>query len=217
MGYRRTKFEQRGFDANEYKKYYHRHQLEYIRKKLRCVLLYHQGKEFKEIPLEVDVHWQSVRKYVNEYISGGFEQLCKKVERKQPSLLNEQQMLDFKEIIIHKRPSEVGLKGNIWTGNELKAYLNNTYGVGYKSGIYDLLERLNLSHQKAHFDYGNAEIDKQKAFISDLKEQLLEADDKTAVLMYDEFSISERPTSYYGWAEKNTRPLVVTNEKNAQD
>ncbi|MBK8444750.1 MAG: hypothetical protein IPL35_15660 [Sphingobacteriales bacterium] len=43
------------------------------------------------------------------------------------------------------------------------------------------------------------------------------ADDTTAVLMYDEFSISERPTSYYGWAEKNTRPLVVTNEKNVQD
>ncbi|MBK8442380.1 MAG: winged helix-turn-helix domain-containing protein [Sphingobacteriales bacterium] len=99
----------------------------------------------------------------------------------------------------------------------MKAYLKATYGVVYKSGIYDLLERLNLSHQKAHFDYGNADKDKQKAFVTDLKEQLLVADDTTAVLMYDEFSISERPTSYYGWAEKNTRPLVVTNEKNVQD
>ncbi|MBK8442365.1 MAG: winged helix-turn-helix domain-containing protein [Sphingobacteriales bacterium] len=184
---------------------------------MRCVFLYNQGKEFKEIPLELNVHWQSVRKYINEYIMGGFEQLCKRVERKQPSQLSELQMSDFKEVVLNKRPSEVGLKGNIWTGNEMKAYLKATYGVVYKSGIYDLLERLNLSHQKAHFDYGNADKDKQKAFVTDLKEQLLVADDTTAVLIYDEFSISERPTSYYGWAEKNTRPLVVTNEKNVQD
>ena len=217
MGYSRTKFDKRGFDESEYKKYFHRHQSEHIRIKLRCILFYRQGKEFKEIPQFLDVHWQSVRKYINQYIAGGFEQVCKKVVRKQPTLLTEGQALDFKRVILQKRPFEVGLEGNIWTGKIMQTYLKSIYGVDYKSGIYDLLERLNLSHQRAHFDYGNADSDKQKAFVSDLKNQLLEADDKTAVLMYDEFSISERPTSYYGWAEKNSRPLVVTNEKNVRE
>lgn len=214
MGYSRTKFEQRGFAEWEYKKYFHRHQAEHIRLKLRCILLYHQGQEFKEIPLSLNLHWQSVRKYVNQYITGGFELVCKKVKRKQVSRLSESQMLDFKQVILQKRPCQVGLQGNIWTGNLMKAYIKDTYGIIYKSGIYDLLERLDLSHQKAHFDYANADSEKQKAFVCHLKNQLLAADQQTSVVFYDEFSISERPTSYYGWAQKNSRPKAVTNEKN---
>jgi transposase len=217
MGYSRTKFEKRGFDETEYKKYIRKHQSEYIRRKLRCVYLYYQGREFREIPIEIDVHWQSVRKYINEYILGGFELLCKKIKRKHRTLLNEAQMLDFKGIILSKLPCDVGMEGNIWTGNLMIEYLKNTYNIVYKSGIYDLLERLNLSHQRSHFDYGNADKEKQKAFIDDLKNQILTSDEHTAILMYDEFSISQRPTSYYGWAEKNTRPQVITDEKKSRE
>lgn len=42
---------------------------------------------------------------------------------------------------------------------------------------------------------------------------LLQADEQRAVLMFDEFSVCEKPSSYYGWAEKNTRPKVLTDEK----
>ena len=213
MGYNRVKFEQKGFDVEEYKKYFHRHQASYIRAKMRCVLSYHEGKTSKEISSIYGISEQSVRKYVNTYISGGFETLCKKTIRPQSSMLTTAQSAEFKAILLSKRPCEVGLEGNIWTGEIMRQYLKKTYGVDYKSGIYDLLERLNLSHQKAHLDYGNADPVEQHAAINELKTVLLEADDKTAVIKFDEFSICERPTSYYGWAEKNTRPKVVTNEK----
>lgn len=107
----------------------------------------------------------------------------------------------------------MGLAGNLWTGNLLQAYLKNTYQVAYKSGIYDLLERLQLSHQKAHADYGNAEESEQVAFVAQLKDTLLQANQKRAVVKFDEFSICEKPSTSYAWAEKNTRPRLVTNEK----
>ena len=93
------------------------------------------------------------------------------------------------------------------------AYLTATYQVDYQSGIYDLPERLNLPHQKAHADHGNADPVEQQAFLDELKERLLRADDTPAVVVYDEFSVSGKPTSYHGWARKNTRPQHQTNEK----
>jgi transposase len=213
MGYNRVKFEKRGFDENEYKRHFHQNQAEYIRAKLRCVVSYHEGKEYAEISSLHKISEQTVRKYVNVYILGGFEELCKNTVRNQSSLISPVQGAMFKELLLNKRPSEVDLEGNIWTGELMRQYLKSTYDVDYRSGIYDLLERLNLTHQKAHLDYGNADPAEQRTAMNELKTVLLEANEKTAVFKFDEFSVCDRPTSYYGWAEKNTRPKVVTNEK----
>jgi len=215
MGYKRRKFEEKGWDTQLYERYFHQHQAEYIRTKLRCVKAYREGMEFAAIAQHYGLHEQSCRKYLNEYLSGGFERLCKATRRKQPTNLTQEQALAFKGVLLSSRPCEVGLSGNIWTGKVMCQYLLQTYGVVYQSGIYDLLERLHLSHQKAHSDYGNAKLEDQQAFIQELAQTLEEADEKTAVLKFDEFSLCDRPTSYYGWAEKNTRPKVVTDEKNA--
>lgn len=217
MGYKRHKFEQKGFDEIAYKQYFHQNQAEYLRTRLGSVLLYHQGKEFEEIATKLSIHHQSVRKYVNLYLSGGFKELCKVVTRPKNSQLSESESLAFKEILLTKRPFEVGLESNIWTGKIMCQYLRQAYKVDYKSGIYDLLARLNLTHQKAHADYGNAKPSEQMAFIEDLKETILKADQKTAILKFDEFSICQKPISYYGWALKNTRPTFVTNEKKGNE
>lgn len=213
MGYKRKSFEEKGFDEKAYKSYFHKNQEEYIRKKLRSVELYHEGKEFAEIAELLGMHSMVIRKYINDYIKLGFSGLCKAIKRPHKTYLNESQNTAFKEVLLSKRPEEVGMEGNIWTGKLMCAYLEKTYGVIYKKGIYDLLERLGLSHQKAHADYGNAKPEEQIMFLMDLKETLLQADEQTAVVKFDEFSVQSKPSSYYGWAEKNTRPKVKTDEK----
>jgi hypothetical protein len=75
-------------------------------------------------------------------------------------------------------------------------YLKTTYDVVYKSGIYDLLERLGLSHQRAHADYGNAKPEDQAAFIRDLGQALQQADEHHAVVSFDEFSVGAIPTPH---------------------
>ncbi len=213
MEYKRKKIEQKGFDESDYKRYFHQNQSEHIRVRLRSVLLYHEGQNFEEISRSLSICNQSVRKYVNLYLSGGFKELCKAVKRPHKTRLSEPESLAFKSVLLGKRPCDMGLDGNIWTSKLMCQYLKETYGVVYKSGIYDLLERLNLSHQKAHADYGNANPDEQIVFMEELKNTILHADEKTAVVKFDEFSICEKPTAYYGWAEKNTRPKFVTDEK----
>ena len=32
-------------------------------------------------------------------------------------------------------------------------------------------------------------------------------------MFFDEFAVSERPSLFYGWAERNTRPQVKSNER----
>lgn len=43
------------------------------------------------------------------------------------------------------------------------------------------------------------------------KLQKLQSQDK--LIFYDEFAIYDRPSWYYAWAEKNTKPKVPSNEK----
>lgn len=216
MGKLRQKFEQKGFDEKEYQSYFNQHQSEYIRKKLRIIKFYKEKKETKQISKELNVNIQTINKYVNIYISGSFKLLCQKDERPRGSFLTAEQSIEFKKTILSKKPFELGVEGNIWTGKTMREYLEKTYSVIYKSGIYDLLDRLGLSHQKAHADYGNADKEEQVKFLNDLKNSILQANEEHVVIKFDEFSISEKPTSYYGWAEKNTRPKVVTDEKKAE-
>lgn len=193
----------------------HRHPQEYIRRKLRVVQAYHNTHSVQEVAATLQLHPRTIRAYLNTYIQGGLQTLCLPEKRPRPTTLTPEQEAAFKHQLLHSRPTDHGLTGNIWTGQLMRQYLKQTYAVEYRTGIYDLLERLHLSHQKAHADYGNADPVKQQDFLDTFKYALLEADDTHAVVVFDEFSICEKPTSYYGWAEKNTRPVHVTNEKKA--
>ena len=209
----RHAFEKRGFDLADWKRHLNRHPQEYIRRKLRVVKAYAQGIDTDPIANQFLIAVSTVRRYLREYTRTGFEIICQTEKRDQPKRLTPHQETRFKQVLLHQRPADHGLSGTIWTGRLMNQYLTKTYNVTYKSGIYDLLERLNLSHQKAHADYGNADPAQQQAFLNELKTSLLDVDSTHTVLVYDEFSVSEKPTAYYGWAEKNTRPQFVTNEK----
>ncbi len=159
----------------------------------------------------------SVYAFIKTYLQTGFEGLCQPAMRPKPTRLSKEQELLFKQTILTKAPFECGFEGNLWTGQVMRQFIKREFEVEFISGIYDLLERLNLSHQKAHSDYQNASQADQLQFIENFKQTLLASDDQNAVLTFDEFSISSKPTSYYGWAEKNTRPRVKTDEKNGKE
>ena len=213
-------FDKQGFDLAQWKHAMHRHPQEYIRRKLRVVQTYHQTHSVQAVASQYHLHKATIRAYLNTYSHGGLSALCTPQTNDRTGWLTTDQEADFKYQLLHSRPTDHGLEGNIWTGMLMKHYLKKTYSVDYHSGIYDLLERLNLSHRnggpaKAHADYGNADPTQQQAFLDRFKDALLEADETHAVVAFDEFSVCEKPTSYYGWAERNTRPVHVTNEKKA--
>ncbi len=210
-------FIEKGFDRTSYERYYHQHQNEYIRIRLRSVNLYSRSYSFSSVATALNIDERSVRKYVNTYLRGGYEGLVKRTTRNQPKFLTEQQEQAFKQVLLHTHPTDHDYNANIWTGQLMIDYIEKTYGVTYKSGIYDLLERLNLSHQRAHSDYSNADPEAQSLFLKDLENTLYNEPNSTALVFADEFSVCEKPSSYYGWAEKNTRPTVKTDEKKVKE
>jgi transposase len=213
MKYIRSQFVARGMEAAEYQRFFHRHQQAHIRAKLVCVKAFSDGHEFPALPTIVGKSERTCRTYIATYIASGFDGLCAAITRKQPERLTKEQAAEFKKVLLTRRPSDEGLEGNLWTGERMRQFIKARYGVEYKFGVYDLVERLGLSHQRAHADYGNASPEEQQHFLDDLRHTLNQADDKHAVVSFDEFSIGQIPTPHYGWAEKNTRPTVVTNEK----
>ncbi len=77
---------------------------------------YWQGQEFDQIAGEYGLNHKTVRSYVNTYLAGGFALLCQPTVRAQRSQLSQPERTAFKAVLLSKRPFEVGLEGNIWTG-----------------------------------------------------------------------------------------------------
>jgi len=139
--------------------------------------------------------------------------LTQPIERDRLGFLTREQEAELKTIITTKQPNEVGFDCYIWTAKVISAYVKREFNIDYKPiSIYDVLERLHLSHQRAHEDYSNADKEEQKEFIENLKkkEETTTADEK--IVAYDEFSVLDKPSIYYAWAETNTRPQVPCNQ-----
>ena len=211
---KKSEFDKLGFDEIKWTKYFQRYQQEYLRKRLRAIKLFAENTAVSTICQTLSLNKNTVYLLVNLYLKEGFEGLCRPAVRPKPTLLSKEQELSFKQTIVTKAPFECGLEGNIWNGQLMREFIKREFAVDYKSGIYDLLARLNLSHQKAHADYQNASKEEPFQFLDRFKQTLLESDQQNATLTFDEFSISSKPSNYYGWAEKNTRPRVKTDEKN---
>lgn len=214
---KRSKFDALNFDKSTWYKYYHQHQTSYIRVRLKCVKYFAAGHDFAEVAAHLGIGSQAVRNAVNAYLTGGYDAVIQRIVRPQPTLLTDAQTSDFRNIILTTHPTKHGFNANIWTANVMIDYLKQTYNVTYKSGIYDLLDRLNLSHQRAHCDYINADPQAQSDFITAFENTLYREPTTTAIVFADEFSVCEKPTPYYGWAERNTRPTVDTNEKKVNE
>jgi transposase len=210
---KKLELEKKGFDETVWNKFFHRHQQEYIRKRLRAVKLFAENIEVSAICEQLEINKNSLYLFIRIYLAEGFKGLCRQTTRNHKTRLTTEQELSFKQTIVSKAPFECAFEGNLWTGELMRQFIKREFGIDYKSGIYDLLDRLNLSHQKAHSDYQNADKNEQLQFIEDFKQTLLASDEFNAAITFDEFSISSKPTNYYGWAEKNTRPRVKTDEK----
>lgn len=62
-------------------------------------------------------------------------------------------------MLLESRPTDYGIGRNIWTGKIISKVIEQRWGVSLKdSRIYEILDSLKLSHQKAHRDYANADI-----------------------------------------------------------
>ena len=73
-------------------------------------------------------------------------------------------------MILEKMSRDYGVDRNIWAGKIISNVIELRWGVKLKkTRIYEILNELNLSVQKAHRNYANVSQEQQKTFILSLK------------------------------------------------
>ena len=73
-------------------------------------------------------------------------------------------------MLLQQTPIDYGIERNLWTAKIMMQIIEQKWNVRLKdSRICEIIQELNLSYQKSHRDYANADKIKQKQFVELLK------------------------------------------------
>lgn len=143
----------KGLDLDLWQKSYNRNQKEYKRIRLRAVKLVYEGQTQTIVSQILDVSHSALKDWIELYLLGGLALLCADIDYHRDSRLGTKKELEFKYILTNYAPTDFCIDAHIWTGTVMLDFLYLFYGITYKlKGVYPLLNRLKLSHQKAHHD-----------------------------------------------------------------
>jgi len=158
------------FDANEWQKLYYRHQQQYIRQRLDAIQFLQQGHRRTAVCEQVGCSYDTLTHWIKQYLEGGLSQLVKPITHEKPSRLSVEQQQQLKVMVLTERPSDYGIERQMWTGAILSEVIAQRFKVQLKdSRIYELLEELGLSYQRAHRDYANADPIAQQEWVETVK------------------------------------------------
>ena len=218
----KKKFKQLEPDIKLLKKLFKKQQKEYIRKRLKAILWLWEGKSWTEIIDKLDIDRDSLRKWVKTLIDHGVKKglklLAQAKKVKQPTKLSPEQEAILIEIIENEKPTDYDYHQNIFTAKILIEIVKKKWQIKLSDqSIYNILHRHKFSYQRGHRDYENADPELQKSYVSKLKTALEEKTEAEKMVFFDEFSVTNRPTIFYGWAPVNTKFTVPSNEKRKRE
>jgi transposase len=203
-------------DLELWQKLYYKTKQQYLRNRLIAIKYLYENKSRSEISKIIGCTYKTLTTWIDIFLRGGLEALVIPIKHNVKQRLSAEQKSELKEIILNKSPLDYGIDRNMWTGEIIASVIYKKWGVSYKlARVYEILHDLGLSYQRAHRDYANADPEQQKQFVKEVKETLESSPGKTRVMFFDEFAVSDRPSTFYGWAEVNTRPQVLSDEKKA--
>jgi transposase len=166
--------QEKSFDPDEWQKLYYRHQKQYIRHRLEAVKLLHQGKRRSQVCEEVGCTYETLTRWIEQYLKGGVGELVRPIRHQKPSRLSPEQQEQLKGMVLRQRPSDYGIERQMWTGAILSEVIFQQFDVQLKdSRIYELLDELGLSYQRAHRDYANADPQAQTEWVETVKKNAI--------------------------------------------
>ena len=157
-------------DKKQWQRLYYKNQQEYIRQRLSAIRYLSEGKSRAEVAQIVGRTDLTIAKWIGKYLENGLEGLVEPIKHQVKERLNPEQQQEIKGMVLNDSPTKYGIDREIWTGKIIAEVIKQRWRVDLKrSRIYEILDNLNLSHQKAHRDYDNADPEKQKKFVKLLK------------------------------------------------
>jgi transposase len=177
MTSRTKRFHQISPNWDLWQKLYYKHQQAYLRQRLLAIKYLWEGKTRPEVTQLVGCTYATLTEWLDKFLEGGLEKLTEPITHQVPSRLNLDQQLELKKMLLEQKPTDYGIDRYIWTGKLISAVIQQRWGIELKnSRIYEILDALNFSHQKAHRDYVNADPDRQKQFVLTLKKTAISAE-----------------------------------------
>jgi len=96
--------------------------------RLHGVLLVAQGMTCPEVAKLLGDSRRSVEYWVHRYEEGGLAGLTEGERTGRPSRLNQRQVQEINRVL-RERPSDAGMRVNLWDGKTLSAWIDKTYGI----------------------------------------------------------------------------------------
>ena len=157
-------------DRQAWQEQYYQHQKYWHRRRLLALKAIWDGQNLAEVCRNQKVRRQTLNGWLDAYLHGGFDNLLKRKAIHRECLLSDERQRILQYIILHKTPADYGIDSYQWTAERLREVIKQKWDIRISiSRLYQLFDKWGLSFQKAHRDYGPADVQEQTQFISDLK------------------------------------------------
>jgi len=157
-------------DLELWQKLYYQNQESYLRNRLLAIKFLTEGKTRTEVSELVNCTYKTLTTWIDKYLEGGLEKITEPIKHQVSQRLSPAQKQELKQMLLEQTPIDYGIERNLWTAKIMIQVIDQKWNVKLKdSRIYEIIQELNLSYQKGHRDYANADKAKQKQFIERLK------------------------------------------------
>jgi transposase len=170
MRERTQELKKQQLDDKQWQKLYYQNQQSYLRARLLAIKFLAEGKTRTEVSKLVNCTYKTLTSWIDKYLEGGLEKLTESIKHQARQRLSPSQKQEFKQMLLFQTPIDYGIERNLWTAKIMIQVIDQKWNVQLKdSRIYEIIRELNLSYQKGHRDYANADKNQQKQFVELLK------------------------------------------------
>lgn len=170
MGSRTQKLKKQQLNLEQWQKLYYQNQQSYLRARLLAIKYLAEGKTRTEVSQSLNCTYKTLSNWIDKYLDGGLEKLTESIRHQVSQRLSPAQRQQFRQMLLQQTPIDYGINRNLWTAKIMIQVIKQNWNVQLKdSRIYEIIGELNLSYQKGHRDYANADKAKQKQFVELLK------------------------------------------------
>ncbi len=181
------------------------HKSEYYKRsayKINCVVLLGSGWSLEEVRDALLLDEETLRSYVKKYQEGGLPELLKVDYKGSEPQLSVAQV----EFLCNALDTQIFL-----TTQSIIDYIKKKFGIVYsKSGMRDLLHRLNYVYKKPKLVPGNPDIDAQEIFVQQYEEFMENKPENIEVLFMDAVHPQHNTMAAYGWIRRGEERKIQT-------
>jgi transposase len=128
------------------------------------------GQPSRKLEELYQTSFKQITNWVHRFEQKGIDGLKDKPGRGRKSSLSNEQMDSLSDLLLNESPVDHGYNTETWTGPILIDWIGKSFGVEFKKAqIYNIINQLGFSYQKAKGFYPEADEKAQEEFKDSLK------------------------------------------------